>query len=265
MLDIVVIPIYKSQLDRWEEISFRQCCSILGTHNICMVAHKDIDLTQYYHIAQTYNVSLARENFDKEYFTSIYSYSRLMLSVDFYKRFNHYEYMLIYQLDAFVFSDQLDNWCKKGYDYVGAPWFENYGTHEDGNSLWAVGNGGFSLRKISYFLKVLQWRGPVKSVSTLPKKSGIKETIFRLLYSFGYCNSISYFKKRPEMELEDSFFCVTLSNSYLKAYVPSVQEAYSFAFEKSPSYLFSTSKHLPFGCHAWHKHEYDTFWKQYIQ
>ena len=30
--------------------------------------------------------------------------------------------MLIYQLDAYVFKDELLNWANKGYDYIGAPW-----------------------------------------------------------------------------------------------------------------------------------------------
>jgi hypothetical protein len=25
------------------------------------------------------------------------------------------------------------------------------------------------------------------------------------------------------------------------------------------------TQHLPFGCHAWKKYEYESFWKQYIK
>ena len=38
-----------------------------------------------------------------------------------YSRFEKYEYMLIYQLDAFVFSDRLMEFVEAGYDYIGAP------------------------------------------------------------------------------------------------------------------------------------------------
>jgi hypothetical protein len=69
--------------------------------------------------------------------------------------------MLIYQLDAWVFKDDLMKWCNKGYDYIGAPWFEDFGSYEKGKKLWRVGNGGFSLRKIKYFCKVLSWKWPV--------------------------------------------------------------------------------------------------------
>ena len=35
--------------------------------------------------------------------------------------FLEYQYMLIYQLDAFVFEDKLDYFCELGYDYIGIP------------------------------------------------------------------------------------------------------------------------------------------------
>lgn len=44
-----------------------------------------------------------------------------MLSAEFYDRFAAYEYVLIYQLDAFVFADRLAEFCQMGYDYIGAP------------------------------------------------------------------------------------------------------------------------------------------------
>ncbi len=43
-----------------------------------------------------------------------------MMDNTFYKQFLNYEYILIYQLDAFVFKDEL-NYCSQGIDYVGAP------------------------------------------------------------------------------------------------------------------------------------------------
>ena len=71
-----------------------------------------------------------------------------MLSSEFYRRFSKFEYILIYQLDAFVFKDQLNYWCKKGYDYIGAPWFEGFHLTKTGVNIIGVGNGGFSLRRV---------------------------------------------------------------------------------------------------------------------
>jgi hypothetical protein len=41
-----------------------------------------------------------------------------MKSKQFYERFVAYDYMLIYQLDAYVFKDELDDWSAKGYDLL---------------------------------------------------------------------------------------------------------------------------------------------------
>jgi len=90
-----------------------------------------------------------------------------MLSLEFYKRFLNYKFILIYQLDAFVFNDELAFWCNKDYDYIGAPWsdissrsifkelrsklplrYKYYYIRKLSNINKFVGNGGFSLRKV---------------------------------------------------------------------------------------------------------------------
>lgn len=88
--------------------------------------------------------------FHENYFKSIDGYNKLMLSPSFYKAFSNYEYILIYQLDAWVFKDELQHWCNQKYDYIGAPIYQN-------NKLIGIGNGGFSLRKVDYCLKVLAY------------------------------------------------------------------------------------------------------------
>lgn len=78
-----------------------------------------------------------------------------MLSVNFYRSFKEYEFMLIYQLDSYVFRDELLDWCEKDYDYIGAPVhnfiLDNFSQRIDIATL----NGGFSLRKINSALRVL--------------------------------------------------------------------------------------------------------------
>ncbi len=65
-----------------------------------------------------------------------------MLSPTFYDAFQAYRYVLIYQLDALVFSDRLTEWCEMDWDYVGAPWLKCADSPWVGASR--VGNGGFS-------------------------------------------------------------------------------------------------------------------------
>ena len=66
-----------------------------------------------------------------------------------------WKYILIYQLDAWVFSDQLDFWIEQGYDFIGAPLFE--GFHK-GNSINFVRglNGGLSLRSIQTSIRLIK-------------------------------------------------------------------------------------------------------------
>ena len=78
-----------------------------------------------------------------------------MLTRQFYEKFLNFDYILIYQTDAFIFVDKLDEWCTKGFSYVGAPWFKDFTPPYCTNELQFVGNGGFSLRKVPHFIKVL--------------------------------------------------------------------------------------------------------------
>lgn len=81
--------------------------------------------------------------FDDKWFESVSTYSVFMLTKEFYEKFTSYEFLLIYQLDAWVFRNELEYWCAQGYDYLGAPWFK------DATTMYSkAGNGGFSLRNV---------------------------------------------------------------------------------------------------------------------
>ena len=82
-------------------------------------------------------------------FSSIQSYNRLLLSPWFYQIFGEYSHILICQLDVCITKKlELDDLLQ--YDYVGAPC-----TFELGKDAH-VGNGGFSLRKVSAFQRALK-------------------------------------------------------------------------------------------------------------
>lgn len=261
MLNIVVVPLYQSTPNEWEKKSFEQCCKVLGRHPICIATHSNVTIKEYQAIASKYNIKLRKVEFNSEYFANIFGYNRLMLDKSFYQRFRDYQYMLVYQLDAWVFCDELEEWCKKGYDYIGAPWVEK---NEEGNiELAGVGNGGFSLRRVQHFIDVLSYKGPVKDGKKLHLEATLKNRLYRFFYSLGYQNTIAYYKK-DETLYEDIFLSIFLNDTKLRANIPDAETAAHFAFEKSPSFLYSITKQLPFGCHAWLKYEYDTFWKYHI-
>lgn len=125
---VIVIPVYKPILSADEEHSLRQCISVLGNYQVTLVCPDGLNVSEYSKVAGR---ELRCETFQPSFFENIDGYNRLMMSRMFYERFSGYDYMLIYQLDAWVFSDELTEWCLKGYDYVGAPWFELNHTHEE--------------------------------------------------------------------------------------------------------------------------------------
>lgn len=268
----VLIPIYKTIPDLNEEISFKQCLKILYKHPICIFTYKGLDISFYTKKLDNDKITYWIEYFDKKYFEDIQGYNRLMMSFHYYNRFKEFVYILIYQLDAYVFRDELEYWCRKEYDYIGAPWFENYGTHENNNNLWAVGNGGFSLRRIDTFLNVLKFKKPLYPCSELnkiyPKGKNLNSRILRfikiLIKSCGYKNNSYYFSKQF-IENEDAFWSIFLQKSRRPIKIPKYEEAIQFSFEKSPQFLFEINDNkLPFGCHAWAKYDFDNFWKKFI-
>ena len=264
----IVIPIYKEFPTDWERASFCSALKVLTNYDMVIYTHKELNLEIYHNLARQFDKDLRVECFDKNYFSSVIGYNRLCLTVDFYKRVSTYEYMLIYQLDAWVFRDELEYWCNKGYDYIGAPFFTGFGTHESGAELWAVGNGGFSLRKISFILTVLKYEHKISS--RVDFKNGFMGMIKSGLKSLGIRNTIAYYVNRVYDHInEDYFFSDYIprktDREILKPYLPKPEEAARFAFECSPSYLYKLcGEKLPFGCHAFEKYEFDTFWKKHI-
>lgn len=167
-------------------------------------------------------------------------YSRMMISPEFYLRFRKYEYILIYQLDCLVFSDELIQWCDRGWDYIGAPWLKNYGNNAK-SGFQAVGNGGFSLRNVESHIKVLM-QGE-KSIETIHK--------FRTSLGAGHEN-------------EDGFWSYYAKKVIPEFKVPEPQAAIPFSFECDPRQLFRMhGNQLPFGCHAWERWD-RPFWESHI-
>ena len=138
----VVIPTYSEKLAKHELISLHQLCKVLGNYDKFFVAPEGLKI-EYGDFASGIRV----EYFPKAFFKSTITYSQLLLSENFYARFAGYEYILIHQLDVFVFKDRLMEFCQLGYDYIGAPALKYV-------PLWRfidarVGNGGLSLRKVA--------------------------------------------------------------------------------------------------------------------
>ena len=280
---IVVIPIYKDVPSLEERASIRQTFHVLGKHDIAFITHQDCRLDEYEKVVESEQGMMRTEFFDKGYFDSTAHYSDLCFSEEFYLRFKDYEYMLICQPDAWVFRDELDYWCQQGYDFIGAPIFFPYNKRRFTRIFYGVGNGGFSLRRIDYCLRIIH-----SNWNRIFLKPGILAKIYwyGFLYNeeykknilthlgllplfiakvFGIRNTIAQFRKTGCEE--DMIFSVWAKNAWgMKCNVPDELEAAHFSMEVHPEYLSSKiDGKLPFGCHAFEKWDYETFWKKHIR
>ncbi|MDR0798814.1 MAG: hypothetical protein LBN18_03530 [Dysgonamonadaceae bacterium] len=264
MNPIIGIPVYKATPTYAEIRSLRQCIKVLGHYSICLIAPQDLNVTFYVKLFEREKTLLMVEYFDPVFFKSAKGYSRLLLTQSFYERFAAYDYLLIYQLDAYVFYDALEIWCSKGYDYVGAPWMNLNGEL---NTKYA-GNGGFSLRKIQSFIDLFSHKGKILNLRGLicyhRYRGPLHKPWLVLSGLFGRNNSLRYFTEESG-ENEDLFYVAMQHKRGKKFKIPASKEAMFFSFEEKPSMLFQhTQGVLPFGCHAWEKHEYHTFWRKFI-
>jgi hypothetical protein len=272
----IVIPIYKETLNDFEFQSVAQCVKVLSDYTIYFVCPKELNIDFY---EQNFPRIKNFIFFDKVFFENIKGYNRLMLTADFYKSFVSFEYMLVYQTDCYVFTDELLDWASKGYDYIGGVWFDGFiGNPLQGAKIWHPGNGGFSLRKIDTLIKLfsLSYR-PLKSLKQLAEENkmngsfGMKyflKSLFQVPYKFlRRKNYVKYYATNFK-ENEDLLF-MELNVKYNKINVPLVHEVLGFAWDREPSFLFNKLGHLPFGCHAWYRDDFpyegnNDFWSKHI-
>lgn len=225
---VVVIPIYREKLKPSEKASLAQVRKILGKYDICFMAPERM------------RMFLQEEGCMVEYwpddcFESTRTYSHLLLMDEFYSRFASYEYMLLYQLDAFVFFDRLQEFCLLGYDYIGAPM-----PHWTGWKRTKVGNGGFSLRNISACLEVTRNKQEIYKRTGRGKEFEFAEDKF-----FGYCG----YDEQINFTTPDAGTALRFAVEY------DVMKAYSRLSKDT----------LPFGCHAWSKAWYWRIWAPFLK
>ena len=255
----IVIPTYRERLNSLESLSLRRCLEILRHYDIHFVLPEGL-VPDY--IPQADGVYVDR--FHPDFFRSLDAYNRLMLQSDFYRRFSGYSHILVHQLDAYVFRDELDVWCGKNFDYVGAPWFE------DGRLKAVAGNGGFSLRKVESFLAVLGI-GCGRRVFTFNEKLALRRSspvspadfIVATVGFLRFKNTLGGFLAWPYMN-EDWFYSAHAPRLAPGFKVADPASSMAFSFEARPSELYRRNgNRLPFGCHAFHKQEPE-FWREFI-
>lgn len=204
----VVIPIYKKfeNLNDFEKKTLERTIALMsGKYSIIFVCHNGFETCGY----ASNDHSVFFYFFDKKYFYSVYGYNELMLSDIFYETFNNYDYMLLVQLDAFIFQNKLEDFLDLGYDYIGCLHYTPYTK----NKL-IDGNGGFSLRKIDAF---------ITASKSIKKDLNNKFDWEDILYSYWYKDKMNIAPESVSLKFgwqQDPQMCYELNN-----------------------------KELPFGCH----------------
>ncbi len=228
---VIVIPVYKDCLSELEKISLLQLQKMLGEFDKIFIKPDSLEVDFSEIVPGAKYIS-----FNDVFFKSTRTYSRLLLSPEFYKSFLEYEYMLIYQTDVFVFRNDLLDFCDMGYDYIGAPFLEGSAMFRDSHSY--VGNGGFSLRNVKKCLKVVRENQKLIFEKFFPDLSRYGEDIF-----FSYCGAlnISDFNVAP-VEVAQCF---------------SLESNFHGLMENFP-------QTLPFGCHNWYRFNF-AYWKKFIE
>lgn len=260
----VVIPIHSSDPNHSDLLSFKQCYKILGNYPIKIIAPEGIDLIKYKNVIYDFEVVYI----NPKWLSTLSNYNRLKVSLFFYTLFKEYEFILTYELDAYVIKDELKYWCDKNYDYIGAPWFEGFLTGATGSKMVGVGNSGFSLRNTKKCAEIIssfkldpdrEFRNymiPVLNRS-MPSIYFLKNFIYKILPK----RTENYFLQNMYSISEDIFWCLIIGRNYPEFNIAPIEDAFKFSFEANPRLLFKVNNNqLPFGCHAWTRYDPD-FWK----
>lgn len=269
----IVVPIITPQVEGDELTSLQQCLHVLGQRDIIYLCSDELDTTFYEKINEQNHIPFHKHCFGQECFSSVEAYNKLCFSADLYTAFNQFEYMLIYQLDAFIFEDKLDYWCNQQYDYIGGPWLCHWSNEVENLNHWEVGNGGFSLRRVATFVNLLTkqttLRKPLKGYGRFCYENSLRlrhKPYLRLWFLFraisGYHNTLNYYILHQSQE--DKAYAQCQYNGLLR--IPTARKALEFSFDMRPQTCYKlTGNTLPMGCHMWYKYDNERFWYPIIR
>ncbi len=229
---VTTVPVYQRHPSLADARSLLQL-RFLGIENVTLACPENLDLSEYLNLWPELRV----QRYDAQHFLSVQTYNDLVISPAFYEPYDDdYDYLLICQLDAFLLSNQVTQFCELGYDFYGAPWIKGFPQYRFLCNRWPiqintkrfyVGNGGLSLRKIASTLNLLA-----------RKEDHISKAFF----------------------MEDAFFGYWgVMDPHFHACPPLV--AAQFSLEMEPAYWMEQTGVTPMGLHGfeiWHKDFYNS-------
>lgn len=218
------------------------------------------------------------KRYPARFFGTVAAHNRLLGTPDFYKGFTDYEYIFFYHLDSLAFSDQLTEWCKAGWDYIGSPFINCEDTP------WVkdqrVGNGGFALLRVESALKVLYNRyrqhpstywldyftrnGP-RMLPLIGRMERLQARFPRAPLIKRFLDEWQLTEDPNQSNRNNDIFWSDKARQYLPQFkVATFEEGLRFAFEAAPRKCFAINGgRLPFGCHAWGRYDRE-FWESFL-
>lgn len=185
----IVVMAYKDNLTDMERVSFERCLNVFSRRDIYVACPWDMSKDEYSNI-NGYKTNISFINLERKWFNSVMSYSKMLMQKWFYEMFSDYKYILVYQLDCYVFKDNLNYFMDMDYDYYGAPWLWS-------NVLRCVGNGGLSLRKVSAIIENLEERADLDYINSDECEYFIED--------FAYCTGFFPLKNICPYDVADKF------------------------------------------------------------
>lgn len=246
----VIIPIYRN-LHSDEQAALDHNLNLLNGLPAAFIKPVDYDITALscqYPDVEVINVSnqwLGHRG--------IQGYNEMMMSEQFYAMFADCEYIFICHVDAWLFRNEVTEWCQRGYDLVAAPWptrprYEHFPLKQYLQlKMWLkparkilhcqmfgrIGNGGLCLRKVKTFQEACRQ----------------------------YAVEINYYMSHhDDLHNEDLFWALVP-----RLDVPTVADALQFSFDLKPQLCYQLNEHrLPMACHGFNKPNRADFWSHFI-
>ena len=255
---VVVIPVHLPDPTSAETISLRQCSTVLSRWDIFILAPEFLDLAAYHAL-----ITNAKELRVKScWMESLNSYNQMMMSPLVFRTLKHYTHMLLHEPDAIVLRDELEYWCNQPFDYIGAPWFEDFkDAHSEARAV-GVGNSGFSLHRLDMSRYVTSsrkrwypWRQVINDLTR-----GVRGNLPCLRRGYVGAGSGGQMKGAWKLYQEncDKFWSYLVPRVFPEFKVAPVTSAVKFSWEVLPARCMAMNQgKLPFGIHAWVKYDID--------
>ncbi|KAA2239896.1 hypothetical protein F0L74_27305 [Chitinophaga agrisoli] len=259
----VIIPAHKSRLTVEEAISLQACYNRLQ-HYHCYLLHgaDGFSPEEYLDI----HPQLKLKRVPANWLSSVQQYNRMKVNPSFYELFRDYQFMLTYELDAYIFSNDITAHHGFDYDYIGAPIFEGYQQAAPDAPFHGALNSGFSMRNVTacrVMLDKLQlykawWKKNKFLLVNFPFLRRVVNPNWRSVMDHdhlrGYLKG-GYFN-------EDIIWSEVIPALFPSFKVAPPEAAALFSFEVNPERLYQLTGQLPLGCHAWTR--FPAFWKNHI-